>query len=214
MPPSFWLSTLDLTPRAPLPGDTAVDVVIVGAGFTGLWTAYYLASADPTLRIAVVEAEVAGFGASGRNGGWCSALFPTSPAALARRHGRDAAVAMSLALESTVDEVGRVAAMEGIDCHYAKGGTVSLVRSPAQEIRARELVESESALGVELSWLSAEEARERCGATSVLGGVYTPHCAAIHPAATGARVGGRRRTAGRRGSTNRPARWSCGPARW
>jgi glycine/D-amino acid oxidase-like deaminating enzyme len=71
--PSFWLSTLELTPRAPLPGDVDVDVAIVGAGFTGLWTAYYLAAADPALRIAVVEARVAGFGASGRNGGWCSA---------------------------------------------------------------------------------------------------------------------------------------------
>jgi glycine/D-amino acid oxidase-like deaminating enzyme len=77
--------------------------------------------------------------------------------------------------------VGRVAAEEGIDCHYAKGGTLSLVRSAAQESRAREHVESESAFGVDVSWLSAAEARERCGATSVLGGVFTPHCAAIHP---------------------------------
>ncbi len=177
----FWLSTFDLTPRAPLPGDTDVDVAIVGAGFTGLWTAYYLTLADPSLRIAVVEAQVAGFGASGRNGGWCSALFPESPAALARRHGRPAAVALLRALEATVDEVGRVAAEEGIDCHFAKGGTVSLARTPAQETRARELVESESDFGVDVSWLPAAEARDRCGATSVLGGVYTPHCAAIHP---------------------------------
>lgn len=179
--PGLWLSDADLTPRPPLPGDAAVDVVVVGAGFTGLWTAYYLAVADPTLRVAVLEARVAGFGASGRNGGWCSALFPTAPAAMARRHGHAAAVAMTRAMESTVDEVGRVAAAEGIDCHYSKGGTLTLVRSPAQEIRAREYVESEKAFGTDMSWLSAEEARQRCGATSVLGAVYTPHCAAIHP---------------------------------
>ncbi len=178
---SFWLSTLDLTPRAALPGDLDVDVAVVGAGYTGLWTAYYLALADPALRIAVVEARVAGFGASGRNGGWCSALFPVSPAALARRHGRPAAVALLRAMESTVDEVGRVAAAEGIDCHFAKGGTVTLARTPVQEARARELVESESAFGVDVSWLSADEARSRCGATGVRGGVHTPHCAAIHP---------------------------------
>jgi glycine/D-amino acid oxidase-like deaminating enzyme len=196
MPPSFWLSTLDLTPRAPLPGDTEVDVAIVGAGFTGLWTAYYLAVADPSLRIAVVEAEVAGFGASGRNGGWCSALFPTAPTAMARQHGRAATVAMFGELASTVDEVGRVASAEGIDCDYAKGGTIALVRSRAQEVRAHALVESESVFGVEMSWLSAAEARERCGATSVLGGVFTPHCAAIHP---GRLVRGLAETVERRG---------------
>ena len=83
---SLWHETAgdDWTPRPALPGDTDVDVAIVGAGFTGLWTAYYLAEADPSLRIAVLEAEIAGFGASGRNGGWCSALFPASLDQLAR----------------------------------------------------------------------------------------------------------------------------------
>ncbi len=180
-PPGLWLSGADLTPRASLPGDTDVDVAVVGAGFTGLWTAFYLAAADPTLRIAVLEAQVAGFGASGRNGGWCSALFPTQPAGLVRRYGKAAALAMTRAMESTVDEVGRVAEAEGIDCHYAKGGTLTLIRSAAQERHAREHVDAESAVGADVTWLSATEARERCGATSVLGAVHTPHCAAIHP---------------------------------
>ena len=79
---------------ASLDGDLDVDVCVVGAGFTGLWTAYALLAADPRVRVAVLEAEIAGFGASGRNGGWCSALFPASTAALARRHGRDAALAL------------------------------------------------------------------------------------------------------------------------
>ena len=178
---SLWLSSSDLTPRAALAGDTEVDVAIVGAGYTGLWTAYYLAAADPALRIAVLEAEVAGFGASGRNGGWCSALYPESWPAVARRHDHAAATALARAMESTVDEVGRVAAAEGIDCHYAKGGTITLARTVAQEARGRAHVESESAFGVDVSWLSAGEASALCGATSVRGGVYTPHCAAIHP---------------------------------
>lgn len=83
-----------LTPRPPLDGDIDADVCIVGAGYTGLWTAYFLLRGDPGLRVVVVEREVAGFGASGRNGGWCSALFPASTAALARRHGEAAALAM------------------------------------------------------------------------------------------------------------------------
>ena len=99
-----------LAPRPALTQDLDVDVGIVGAGFTGLWTAHALALADPALRIAVVEREVAGFGASGRNGGWCSALFAASDAALARQHGRDAMHAMRRAMQETVDEVGATAA--------------------------------------------------------------------------------------------------------
>ncbi|MEV0127310.1 FAD-dependent oxidoreductase [Dactylosporangium sp. NPDC050688] len=180
---SFWMSVLpSVPPRAPLPGDVDADVAIVGAGYTGLWTAYYLAKADPALRVVVLEAETAGFGASGRNGGWCSALFPKSVPALARTHGLAAALALNAAMESTVDEVGRVSAAEGIDCDYAKGGTVVLARSAVQLERARHEVAEARELGIDLRLLSADEAVERVGATSVLGGTYTPHCAAIQPA--------------------------------
>ena len=79
-----------LAPRTSLDGDTQADVAVVGAGLTGLWAAYYLLEADPSLDVVVIEQEIAGFGASGRNGGWCSALFPVSAEGLARRHGRDA----------------------------------------------------------------------------------------------------------------------------
>ena len=86
---SFWLDTVpgDVEPGPPLPGDTDADVAIVGAGFTGMWTAYYLSLADPGLRIVICEREIAGYGASGRNGGWCSALFPASLARLERMAG-------------------------------------------------------------------------------------------------------------------------------
>ena len=184
---SYWLSTVpgELSPGDPLPGDQDVDVAIAGAGFTGLWTAYYLAQASPGLRIAVCEREIAGFGASGRNGGWCSALFPASLAKLERMAGRDAAVAMYRAMQETVDEVGRVTAAEGIDCHWAKGGTVQLARSPAQLERAREEVAEYRAFGfgqADLRLLNRAEAAERVAASGVLGATYTPHCAAIHPA--------------------------------
>jgi len=184
---SYWMSSVEdgLSPRPSLAGDLDVDVAIVGAGYTGLWTAYYLVAADPALRVVVVEAEIAGYGASGRNGGWCSALFPQSVAALARKHGRAKAVALYRAMQATVDEVGRVAASEGIDCHFDKGGTVVLARNEAQLARARDEVEEARVFGFgadDLALLDADEARARCGATNVLGATYTPHCAAIHPA--------------------------------
>jgi glycine/D-amino acid oxidase-like deaminating enzyme len=172
-------------PRAALPGHTAVDVAIVGAGYTGLWTAYHLVRRDPRLRIAVVEREVAGFGASGRNGGWCSALFPASWARLDRESGPGAVRAMQAALESTVDDVGRVAAAEGIDCRYAKGGSVSLVRNAAQLARARHEVEDARRHGFgpdTLDLVGPDEARRRVGAAGVLGAVTTRHCAALDPA--------------------------------
>ena len=115
---SLWWEAIPapLPPRPALTQDLEVDVCIVGAGFTGLWTAHSLIRRDPALRVAVLEREVAGFGASGRNGGWCSALFATSDAALARRHGRDAMVAMRRAMQDTVDVVGASAAADGIHC--------------------------------------------------------------------------------------------------
>src|SRR5688500_10463098 len=106
--PSFWLDSLGPIEKRPsLPGDTVADVAIAGGGYTGLWTAYYLAKAAPELRIVVLEAEYCGYGASGRNGGWASGLFPVSEAKLARRYGPERAAAMHRALEASVDEVGR-----------------------------------------------------------------------------------------------------------
>ena len=161
-----------LRPRPPLDGDTVADVVIVGAGYTGLWTAYHLLRGDPSLRVVVVEREVAGFGASGRNGGWCSALFPASAAKLARRHGAAAADAMGAAMRDTVDEVGKAVAEEGIACDWVKGGTVTLARSPAQLRRAR----------ASEGFLPADAAAALVGATRVVGGSFTPDCARVHPA--------------------------------
>src|SRR5947208_12666300 len=131
---SFWLETADddLTPRPALDGATEVDVAILGAGYSGLWTAYYLLRRDPSLRVAVVEREIAGFGASGRNGGWCSAGFPLSLAQLAARFGRDAARAVQRAMADAVDEVGRISAEEGIDAQYRKDGRLLVARGRHQ----------------------------------------------------------------------------------
>ncbi|HEY0118630.1 MAG TPA: FAD-dependent oxidoreductase [Cellulomonas sp.] len=185
---SLWWDQLadddpdELTPRRPLDGDTTADVVVVGGGLTGLWTAYYLHEADPSLDVLVVEQEVAGFGASGRNGGWCSALFPQGPAALARRHGREAALSLRAAMRDTVVEVGGVARAEGIECDFAYGGTVVLARSAAQLARIEEEVADAAAWGDEDQLLDAEAVAGHVRATAVVGGSYTPDCARVQPA--------------------------------
>jgi len=180
----LWQEQAPAVRRPPLPGDRAYDVAIVGAGFTGLWTAYYLAEASDA-RIVVLDAEHAGFGASGRNGGWCSALFPKSLDGLARLPGssRAAALAQHEAMRATVDEVGRVAAAEGIDCGFARGGTISLARSTAQLRRAREEYDAALDWGrTDLELLDARRAAGVLDATGTLGATYTPDCAALHPA--------------------------------
>ena len=93
-----WAEDSQASPRRPgLSGDCAADVVIVGAGFTGLWAAYYLLKADPAMKVVVLEREHAGFGASGRNGGWCSAIFPVSLDRVRRLYSRQAAVELQQA---------------------------------------------------------------------------------------------------------------------
>ncbi len=181
---SLWFDQLDepLVPRAPLAGDLDVDVAIVGAGFTGLWTAYYLQQLDPDLRIVILEKEIAGFGASGRNGGWCSALYPVPIENLVREAGRDAALAQYAAMRAAVTEVERVAADEGIAADVARGGTVVLARSAPQLERAQAEHAEAREFGLDIDLLDADQARKRLNATSVLGGTYTPHCAAIQPA--------------------------------
>ena len=157
------------------------DVVVIGAGYTGLWTAYYLLVADPCLDVVILEAEHVGFGASGRNGGWVSALWPVSMDVVAASHGRAGALALGAALRDTVDEVGRVAAAEGIDAAYAKGGTLTVARGPAQVSRARAYAADGARWGDGTEWLEPAAARERLAAEGLGGATYNPNCARVHP---------------------------------
>jgi glycine/D-amino acid oxidase-like deaminating enzyme len=171
--------------RPALVGDIDADVAIVGAGFTGLWTAYYLLEADPRLKVVILESEYAGFGASGRNGGWASALFPKSLDNLAQTSDRASALALDTHMRASVREVERVSIAEGIQADVRRGGTIVLARNAAQRIRAAAEVRDAREWGLNASklvWLEADHARERLNATQVEGATYTPDCAAIHPA--------------------------------
>jgi glycine/D-amino acid oxidase-like deaminating enzyme len=190
---SFWLDDLvesgvdTLAPRASLTADAWFDVAIVGGGLTGLWTAYELAKADPSLRVAVLEREIAGFGASGRNGGWCSALFPRSAASLERQHGFDAAIAMRRAMVDTVGEVGRVTEAEGIDCDFERGGTVVFARTEVQRRAARADVEEARRFDVDRpEYWDGRTVAARFGVTGRDEGdaaaTFDPACARVHPA--------------------------------
>ena len=156
-----------------------------GAGFTGLWTAHALASADPTLRIAVVEKEVAGFGASGRNGGWCSALFATSDAALARLYGLDAMRAMRRAMQDDGRHRRRHGGRRRDRLPLRQGRDRR--RRPHRRAAHRALAEIDEARSFgfgedDLRWLGRAEAEAMIGMAGMLGATFTPHCAAIQPA--------------------------------
>jgi glycine/D-amino acid oxidase-like deaminating enzyme len=182
---SYWLASCgdDLTPREPLDGSQRVDVAILGAGFTGLWTAYYLLQRDPSLQVAVVDKDIAGFGASGRNGGWCSAGFPVSLAELQRRYGRDTARQLHLAMIQTVDEVGSVAEVERLACDYAKGGVLRLARGPHQLPLLQQAYNTyqQMGFGEHYEILSQAAAEQRLQVAGLIGALYSPHCATIHP---------------------------------
>jgi glycine/D-amino acid oxidase-like deaminating enzyme len=178
----LWWSGLSAEPtRPPLAQDESVDVAIVGGGFTGLWTAYYLLKSDPSLKVLVLEAEHVGFGASGRNGGWVSALYPVGARVLARDHGKHATRDQYAALRESVDEVGGVAVAEGIECGFHKGGTLVVATNQAQATRSRAEVEESGYWGTGLTWLDAEAAADRLAVNGLRGATFSPHCARIHP---------------------------------
>lgn len=184
---SYWFDSLDEDVEAVTPSLQAdeVDVVIVGAGFTGLWTAYYLHQQAPELDIAVFEQETVGFGASGRNGGWCLGAIAGIAGLLGQEKWREQAIAFQRLAFETVDEVGRVAAEEGIDCEFAKGGTLRVASTPFHAKRLEGHLEFQRSLGFgedDYRWLPAEAARERINTRNNHGALWNAHCAALHPA--------------------------------
>jgi len=182
---SFWLETAgdDLAPRAPLDGSLDADVAILGAGLTGLWTAFYLRLRDPSLRIVIVEREIAGFGASGRNGAWCAPDLNISMHRLARLHGEERARATQQATYDAVDEVGRATAEAGIDAGFHKGGELLVARGrhgvPSLEAGLAEY--ERFGFGERYRLLDAAEVAERIRIAGAVRGLWTDAAAVVHP---------------------------------
>ncbi|ASQ92450.1 FAD-dependent oxidoreductase [Streptomyces sp. 11-1-2] len=181
---SFWYRQTGFPERRPpLDGDLATDVCVVGAGFTGLWTAYYLKQAAPDLDITVVDREFAGFGASGRNAGWLSCKIAGSAGTYARKRGREAVIALQREMIHTVDEVISVARTEGIEADIVKSGYLTVAHGAAQLPRLRTAYDQLRHWGAQdLEWLSAPRVAERLRLDGALGGYHNPHCARVHPA--------------------------------
>lgn len=182
---ALWLDRLDIEHRRPLPGDEGADVVIVGGGFSGLWTAYYLCRLDPGLRVVVVEKHFCGFGASGRNGGWAVGELAGSFEQYAERSSKAEALRQARLVFDAVDEIGRVLAAEAIEADYAKGGTIYVARNAPQEQRMRDEIAHVRAQGFtedEIRLLDADEARAMLNATDVRAGLYLAASAALDPA--------------------------------
>ncbi|MET7531254.1 NAD(P)/FAD-dependent oxidoreductase [Streptomyces goshikiensis] len=181
---SFWYAT-DPTatrpPRPPLTGDTTADVVIVGGGYTGLWTAYYLKAAAPDLRVTVLEQKFCGYGASGRNGGWLYNGIAGRDR-YAALHGHQAALRLQRAMNDTVTEVIDTAAKEGIDADIHRGGVLEVARTPAQLSRLKAFHAAELAFGEsDRELFDATETHRRIGVADAVGSSWTPHGARIHP---------------------------------
>lgn len=180
---SLWFESS--APRAPLQADISVDIAIVGAGYTGLWTAYWLTQSDPSLSIAIIDKHHVGFGASGRNGGWASGLFPASRDKIARLCGSaDKARTFVQLLRRSVSELGEVLDHESIDADFAHGGTLTVARTALQWKRAQEDFANGRAWGdslTDLELFNATQARDAFNATDIMGATYSPHCAALNP---------------------------------
>lgn len=184
---SFWMQDAAerRVQRPALSGAHDVDVCIVGAGYTGLWTAYELLRAQPSLHVAILEAETVGFGASGRNGGWVLGVIAGDREWWARRSGREAVVAQERAVRQTVAHIGEVIEHEHIDCDFVHGGTVRIAETALERQRLIDGLGRARAWGAgpeDAVLLEGEALRERLAIPSAIAGLFSPHCARVHPA--------------------------------
>lgn len=169
----------------PFTGDSlpqSADVVIVGGGYSGLWTAIHLKNAQPALSVVVLEAREPGFGASGRNGGWCSALFPVDLDHLASLHGADLARRQQTAMNQTVTDIETFVTINRIDCDWARSGTLTVATNPAHRDRLTAQANLASRHGFTDTVLIEADACDRLvRVDGAIEGLFNPHCAALHP---------------------------------
>ena len=184
---SFWLDSVpnSVEPRPSLATAINADVAIIGAGYTGMWTAYYLKKNDPGLNVVIVESEIAGFGASGRNGGWCEAYLSGIDHWLGNPESRDAGINLQRQMFDCVKEVGRVSEQEGIDCHFEQSGALEVAVNSMQKQRLREELEHAHGLGFndeDYQWMDAGEISGTIAMQGAQAAIHMKHAAAVHPA--------------------------------
>jgi len=182
---SFWYADIGLpAPRPGLQGDTTADVCIIGAGYSGLWTAHYLRQLAPDLTILIVEKHFAGFGASGRNGGWLTGGFAWNHARYLQTASEAGLRAMVQAMNGTVDEVISVAEAQGIDADIRRTDELMVAVNPAQLARLTAEVAHRRHWGEDtrVQQIDAAQARARVNLPGLLGGMIVRNVARIQPA--------------------------------
>lgn len=179
---SFWMEAAPYEPGPPLTEDKRVDVAIVGGGFGGLWTAYHLKRAEPSLEIAVVEKEVVGYGASGRNGGFAMTLVQRSLSDLVEAYGPEEARAVHQAMVEAVDGIGRFSKEHAVDCEYEKNGVLTVSTAPWQDASIEADMRAAKQMGLDdLSYLDGPAVQEmvqsplyRCGELDSSSAILNP----------------------------------------
>jgi glycine/D-amino acid oxidase-like deaminating enzyme len=179
----FWHASYgDYAPSPPLSGSVEADVAIVGGGFTGIATAYWLLEAEPSSKVVVLESEVVGYGASGRNGSFAMTVVGLGLDILAKLKGREFALAAHRYMERAVDTVGELVDKEGLDCDYIRPGFLRMATTPAYVKRIQKEVELASSLGIDgIEWLERDTARERVRSDLYLGAWWEPRMALVNP---------------------------------
>ena len=182
-PNNYWLASRAPFDAAPALGsDITADVAIIGGGYTGLSAAYHLKSADPSLEVAVLEAETTGFGASGRNAGFVMTLFGASAGLMKTLHGKQAVRDAHAYMVSAITTLEETLREHRLDCDYESSGFLKVATSPAYVTRIQREIEFFQSLGIDgFQWLDRDETQARVRSQSYLGSCFEPHCGLINP---------------------------------
>ncbi len=193
---SFWLGRRPYQPLAHLKASTRADVVILGGGFTALWTAIHLKEAAPSLDIVILEREVVGYGGSGRNGGFALTLVARSLHDLLRKVGRERARSTHLEMARSLSEMEEFCRKESIEADLVRPGLLTVSNGPEQDVRIRQDMEAAQALGLsDLRYLDGPACRELLHTERIRCGHFEEHALLVDPAALSrglAKVAGRR----------------------
>jgi glycine/D-amino acid oxidase-like deaminating enzyme len=181
---AFWLKNYGYyDPDPPLKGEIDVDVAIIGGGFTGLSTAFNLLQDEPTMRVVVLESEVVGYGASGRNGGFSMTLFGLEPAVTKMLFGLERMTEAHRYMERAVEYVRDLVEAQEIRSDYEHTGFLRVATTPALKKRIQHDMEILVEMGIEgIEWWEADRVQEEVRSPLFLGAWWEPRCGLLDPA--------------------------------